>query len=217
LNTIAEFTGYQKVHPPALWKDMGNGTWYVRICRVRKADTLRALFSAIRDARYVIWDMRDYPDFKVVQAMKSGLFADSIRGSINYNARLYYPGSFLTSIGFSYSLDSPGALTLYKGKMIVLVNEFTQSLAESVAAELRLRPNTVIMGSQTAGTTGNIVWTEYPGGISTTFTGVGVRGVNNSFVEKQGVTIDLPVDLSVKKLAASKDYLLELAIKETTK
>jgi len=91
----------------------------------------------------------------------------------------------LKHTGVAYDKIDDFKLPLYKGKMIVLVNDQTQSLAESVAYELSQRPNTIIMGRQTAGTTGNILFVDYPGGIEASFTGVRSEGLNGSFSEGQ--------------------------------
>ena len=96
--------------------------------------------------------------------------------------------------------------------MIILIDEYTQSLAESVAAMLRIRPNTVTMGRQTAGTTGNISWYSLPGKLEVSYTGVGVNGVQDSFRQGEGVKLDMPVKLTRQRIINSKDYILEQAL-----
>lgn len=96
--------------------------------------------------------------------------------------------------------------------MIVLVDEHSQSLSESIAAMLKIRPHTIIIGRQTAGTTGNITWFSLPGGMEVSYTGVGVTGVQNSFVQGEGVKLDVPITLTQQKIMQSKDYILEQAL-----
>ena len=98
--------------------------------------------------------------------------------------------------------------------MIVLVNEQTQSLAESVSSQLSQRENTKVMGSQTAGTTGNVNHFNLPGGIETYFTSVGYEGENESFVQKKGVKIDLPFIRTLEQLKNDGDAMLNAALKE---
>lgn len=48
-----------------LWEELEKGIWYVRFCRISNADTLHRLFRDISQARAVIWNMRDYPNYQV--------------------------------------------------------------------------------------------------------------------------------------------------------
>ena len=218
LFTWKELAVYSKAHPPKLWENLGSGIWYVRICAIQSRDTLKRLFSDIQQAKTVIWDLRAYPNFNVTQVVGNGLFDHDFVSTISFNGMLFYPGSFVKHMGAAYGKIDDFKLGLYKGRMIVLVSEQTQSLAESLAYELRQRPNTVVMGRQTAGTTGNIVWVDYPGGISVSFTGVGVTGLKASFEEGKGVKIDKKIRLTTRNLIKYPDYVLhqayELALKE---
>lgn len=217
LFTESELYQYRKDHHLKLWEDLGNGIWYVRICEIANPDTLKKLFADIQNAKTVIWEMRAYPNFSVMQRVSAGLFAVNGQTGIDYNGILEFPGSFARHKSTGFDKVNSLKLQLYTGKLIVLVNEETQSLAESVAFELRLRPNTIIMGRQTAGTTGNILFVDYPGGIEASFTGVGVEGLNDSFKEGLGVKIDKQIKLSGKDLTMYPDYMLEMAYREALK
>ncbi|HEY8783493.1 MAG TPA: S41 family peptidase [Mucilaginibacter sp.] len=217
LYTWQELSNYSNAHPKKLWENMGNSIWYVKICDIQSRDTLKKLFGDIQQAKTVIWDLRAYPNFKVMQVIGNGLFDHDIISSIYYNGMVLYPGAFLKHTGVAYDKIDDFKLPLYKGKMIVLVNDQTQSLAESVAYELSQRPNTIIMGRQTAGTTGNILFVDYPGGIEASFTGVRSEGLNGSFSEGKGVKIDKEIKLSNNKLIEYPDYILKMAFLEALK
>lgn len=213
----AELYQYRKMHKLKLWENLGNEIWYVRICQVETPDTLKKLFTDLQQAKTVIWDMRDYPSFNVVRGMGPGLFANHTSSTITFNGLLLHPGAFSRKLEPAYDQGTALKLSLYQGKMIVLVNEHTQSLSESIAYDLRFRPNTIIMGRQTAGTTGNILFVDYPGGIEASFTGVGVEGLSGSFIEGKGVKIDKAIKLSGDKLTKFPDYMLEMAYEEALK
>ena len=214
LFTWKELAAYKKNTQP-LWNDMGKGVWLVRFCDITKPDTLKQLFKDLQQAKTVIWDMRGYPSFNVVQAMGRGLFATPAITTISYNSILEFPGALTKrSDAPGYSAVDTLPLPLYRGNMIVLVNEQTQSLSESVAYELSFRPNTIVMGRQTAGTTGNITFVEYPGGIMASYTAVGVEGLNGRFKEGLGVKIDREITLTAKNIIDYPDYMLEMAFKE---
>ena len=217
LFTGMELYNYRKTHGLKQWQNMGNGVWYVRICEVSNPDTLKKLFADIQNAKIVIWDMRSYPSFQLVSAMGPGLYQNTPESTIANIGLLLYPGTLVSRNEKAIGTQNELKLPLYKDKMIVLVNEHTQSLSESIAYELRFRPETIIMGRQTAGTTGNILFVDYPGGIGASFTGVGVRGKNNSFSEGKGVKIDKEIKLSGEKLTQYPDYVLETAYQEALK
>ena len=217
LYTWPELNSYSKNHSLTLWENMGNGIWYVRICEIENPDTLKKLFTELQQAKTVIWDLRSYPKFKVMQVISSGLFEREPETTIYYNGMLFYPGAFAKHAGQAYDKLSNLKFPLYKGKMIVLVNEQTQSLAESAAYELRFRSNTLIMGQQTAGTTGNILFVDYPGCIEASYTAVKTIGINDSFNEGKGIKIDKKIKLSGDKLTKYPDYMLKMAYEEALK
>ncbi|AXY77877.1 hypothetical protein D3H65_29510 [Paraflavitalea soli] len=192
------------------WEEIEKGIWYVRFCRITKADTLRRLFQDIQQAKAVIWDMRDYPNYQVTAALNKFLFPAKTQLTEESNAWDLYPGTFIKSP--LYFTPVAKEALIYQGPMIILIDEHTQSLSESVAAAMKLRPNTITMGRQTAGTTGNITWFTMPGGLEVSYTGVGVRGMEQGFCQGGGVKLDRPVTLTQARLLHSKDYILEQAL-----
>jgi carboxyl-terminal processing protease len=199
-----------------LWRQLEKGIWYVRFCGISNPDTLKSLFRDISLAKTVIWDMRDYPNYKVTTELYQYLFPSKIIFTEERNASDFFPGSFIKSPYYFMPVEGK-FITVYTGSLIVLVDEHTQSLSESVAAVLKLRSNTITMGRQTAGTTGNITWLTLPGGIEVSYTGAGVTGMQQSFSQGDGVRIDIPIELTTKKIAESPDYILAKAIEYARK
>lgn len=204
-----------KLSPKPLWQQLDKGIWYVRFCRISNADTLRRLFNDIHFAKAVIWDMRDYPNFKVTTELYKFFFPTKTLFAELMNAWDYYPGAFVKS---PMHFEPEGREELiYNGPLIVLIDEHTQSLAESVASALKVQPNTITMGRQTAGTTGNITWLTLPGGIEISYTGVGVEGAQQSFREGKGVQLDIPVTIDQAGIIQRRDYILERAMEYARK
>lgn len=212
---LHSWEGYRRIpKAPAkpMWQELEKGIWYVRFCRITNADTLRRLFRDIQQAKAVIWEMRDYPNYQVTTALNKFYFSAKTQFTEERSAWDLYPGTFIKSPLYFEPVVKEELI--YQGPMIVLVDEHTQSLSESVAAALTLRPNatTITMGRQTAGTTGNITWFTMPGGIEVSYTGVGVRGLQEGFRQGDGVKLDIPVTLTQARLLQSKDYILEQAV-----
>jgi len=204
-----------KASAKPLWQELDKGIWYVRFCRISNADTLRQLFSDIRQAKAVIWDMRDYPNFKVTTELYKFFFPTKTLFAELRNAWDYYPGAFVKS-PMHFIPESREEL-IYNGPLIVLIDEHTQSLAESVASSLKLRTNAITMGRQTAGTTGNITWLTLPGAIEVSYTGVGVTGARQTFREVTGVQLDIPITLHQAGIMQRRDYILEQAMQYAKK
>jgi carboxyl-terminal processing protease len=55
-----------------------------------------------------------------------------------------------------------GGEASYHGKVIILVNELTQSHAEFTVMALQAAPHSIVIGSQTAGADGNVSWVFLP-------------------------------------------------------
>ncbi|MFL5744862.1 MAG: S41 family peptidase [Niastella sp.] len=193
-----------------LWQELEKGTWYVRFCRIKNADTLRQLFSDIRNARAVIWEMRGYPNYNVSAALYKFLFPVKTTFTGERNAWDYYPGAFVKG-SFEFMPEGKESL-IYNGPLIILVDEQTQSLSESVAMALKQRANSYTIGRQTAGTTGNITWLTLPGALEVSYTGVGVVGAQGSFREGNGIKLDLDVPARRDYILQGRDAILEKAI-----
>lgn len=192
-----------------LWQELEKGIWYVRYCQIKNADTLRQLFRDIHDAKAVIWEMRGYPNFKVTTETYKFFFPEKTLFAELRNAWDYNPGAFVKSP--YYFLPEAKEALIYNGPLIVLIDEHTQSLTESVASALKQRSNTITMGRQTAGTTGNIAWLTMPGAIEVSYTGVGVD-LHQAFHEGDGVQLDIPVTLPAASLIQGRDVILEQAV-----
>jgi C-terminal processing protease CtpA/Prc len=211
LHSWPVYSQLRRATMPPLWEEVKKGIWYVRFCRINNADTLKILFRDINHARAVIWDMRDYPNYNVTTQLYQYLFPVKTIFTEEKNASDLFPGSFIKST-YSFTPVASKPVNTYTGPLLVLVDEHTQSLAESVAAVLKLRVNTTTIGRQTAGTTGNITWLGLPGDISVSYTGVGVTGIHESFRQRDGVKLDIPIKLTVEIVSGHADYILEQAI-----
>ncbi|MBC5993086.1 S41 family peptidase [Pontibacter cellulosilyticus] len=199
-----------------LWREVAENVYWVNFGAIQDTAKLRSLFEDLKKAETVIMDLRRYPNYQVYMMALPALLSGSFQTSTVINAQVNFPGLFTESKSIFERTDT-SKLAAYSGRMIVLVNEHTQSLGESFAFTLALRPNTTILGSQTAGTTGNITWLSLPGGARIAFTGVGEHGVDYSFEQRKGVKIDKVVKPTIDSIAAGKDAVLDAAVEEARK
>lgn len=100
----------------------------------------------------------------------------------------------------------------FKGKKVILVNEITISHSEFMAMKYRCAPNSIVMGSTTAGADGGIIKVDLPGGISTYITGAGVYYPDGTETQQIGIKPDIEVMPTIKGIREGRDELLEKAI-----
>lgn len=100
----------------------------------------------------------------------------------------------------------------YKGKKVILVNELTQSHAEFMAMKYRCAPNTIVIGSTTAGADGNVSKFILPGGVNTQITGIGVYYPDGAETQRVGIIPDIEIKPTIKGIREGRDEVLEKAI-----
>ncbi len=100
----------------------------------------------------------------------------------------------------------------YKGKVVLLCNESTQSHAEFTLMALQTAPNVITIGSQTAGADGDVSEIPLPGGIKTKMSGIGVYYPNGKETQRVGIVPDIEVKQSVEGIRNHKDDILDKAL-----
>ena len=110
------------------------------------------------------------------------------------------------------ALEIPSQGKAYKGKLVVLVNELTQSQAEYTSMAFRAGNNTTIVGSTTAGADGNVSAISLPGGLRTMISGIGVYYPNGKETQRVGIIPDIEIKPTIDGIRLAKDELLEKAI-----
>jgi C-terminal processing protease CtpA/Prc len=123
------------------------------------------------------------------------------------------------------SINNPGLFTYthtikvgkknddyYKGKVIIIVNEVTQSQAEYTAMALRVAPGAIVIGSTTAGADGNVSELILPGSIRTMISGIGIYYPDGKETQRTGIVPDIEVKPTINGILAGKDEVLEKAI-----
>nr|WP_294994503.1 S41 family peptidase [uncultured Sediminibacterium sp.] len=171
---------------------------------------LETIKNKLRNTSGLIIDLRCYPSdfipFGIGNYIKSvySPFVSYTTTSINY------PGYF-EQRGVIYNGGGNGEK--YNKRVVVLVNEQTQSSAEYTTMALQSGDNVVVIGSTTAGTDGNMSKIMLPGGIETNISGVGIYYPDKSPTQRVGIKIDIPVKIKIDKIKDNIDEMLIFALK----
>ena len=168
-----------------------------------------AIYDSIEKTKAVVIDLRTYPTNDVFGLVKDYFFPDRYQITILTLPIKYLPGYFKKS---EQHWGKSNNTKHYSGKIIVLVNEETQSAAEHYAMALQAIPGTVVIGSETSGADGNVVRTDLPGGILVSFSGIGVYYPDGTPLQRIGVKIDEIVKPTIRGIKEGRDEVLERAI-----
>jgi hypothetical protein len=183
---------------------------YINIGKIQK-DSLPAIFKKFMKTKGIIIDIRNYP--KEFMPYEMGRYLKPAHTPfVKYTGPDFNnPGAFKT-IGFiKNGADAGDSIETYKGLVIILINEQTQSSAEYTAMALRTAPRAVVMGSQTAGADGDVSYVPFPAGFYSPFSGLGIYYPNGKDTQGVGIVPDVFVYPTQQGIAAGKDEVVEKA------
>jgi C-terminal processing protease CtpA/Prc len=179
---------------------------YIKLSSIKAVD-VPSYFERAKNTKGLIVDIRNYPSAFMPFAMGSYLVVSPTPFVSFTMPDLANPGAFRFTSGPLIPLRS----SHYNGKVVILVDESTQSQAEYTAMALRATPNAVVMGSTTAGADGNVSAIPLPGGLSTMISGLGVFYPDHRPTQRIGIVPDVIVRPTVKGIAEGRDELVEAA------
>lgn len=171
--------------------------------------SLPEMMKAFKDTKGIVIDFRCYPsDFLVFDLGRYLMpqpteFVKFRIGSVDF------PGLFNV---MDYTKTGEENKDYYKGKIIIIVDETTQSSAEYNTMALRKAPNGKVIGSTTAGADGNVSTIYLPGEIFTYISGIGVLTPEGKETQRIGIVPDVEIKPTVKGFREGKDELLLKAI-----
>lgn len=169
------------------------------------------ILKDIKDTDGLIIDLRCYPKEFIVFSVGNHL------GEKNKDFVKFTHGSLKNPGQFTFEDHAAiGGRKNYKGKVVVLVNETSQSQAEYTAMAFRSAGAT-IMGSTTAGADGNVSEIILPGKVRTMISGIGVYYPNGGETQRVGIVPDVEVKPTVKGMQTGRDEVLEKAIELISK
>lgn len=156
----------------------------------------------------IIIDIRNYPK-NVLYELSKYLNPSPKNFAKVFIPNISKPGQFIWFKTLKTGTYNP---EYYKGTVILIVNEQTQSHAEFTTMCLQTAPNVLTIGSKTAGADGNVSYVYLPGDIITYFTGIGILYPDSSQTQRIGVKIDTIINPKAEDLRNNYDRLLDVAI-----
>ena len=174
-----------------------------------KNSYLPSIMNDIQNTKGLIIDLRCYPSEFVVFSLGEYLMPRNTPFVRISGGSVTSPGLFVMNPPLGVGEDNDH---YYKGKIVILVNEVTQSQAEYTTMALRVAPGAKVLGSTTAGADGNVSQIVLPGGIGTLISGIGVYYPDGKETQRTGIIPDVELRPTIKGIINNQDELLNKAI-----
>ena len=182
---------------------------YLKLSSVQAAQ-VSSYVDRARGTKGLVIDIRNYPSEFVVFALGSLLVDRPTPFARFTSGDLDSPGAFRwTGEPLTLSPSQPH----YPGKVVILVDEVSQSQAEYTAMAFRSAPQAMVVGSTTAGADGNVSQIPLPGGLSTMISGIGVFYPDKRPTQRVGIIPDVEVRPTIAGIRAGRDEVLEEALR----
>lgn len=178
---------------------------------------LAQVVQTLPRTRALIIDLRTYPlnvDGALIALAGQSLRTEPVVAWQTLHQTLALPGLFFRQEQWLDNGFEEGAARCtepYKGRVILLVDEITQSNPEFQAMAFQSCPQTLTIGSPTSGANGSIVWIPLPGQM-TSFSGIGTLYPDGTQPQTVGVRLDVEVLPTTEGLQAGRDEVLERAL-----
>lgn len=194
--------------PGPAFRRLADDVAYLKLSAVRVADAASYVLRAA-GTRCWILDIRNYPSEFMVFALGQHLVSAPTPFVRFTRGDLANPGAFF---GMAPVVIEPAA-PHYDGKIVILVDEMTQSSAEYTSMAFRAVPGAIVVGSTTAGADGNVSTIRLPGGLGAAMSGLGVFYPDHTPTQQVGIVPDIVVRPTVEGIRAGRDEVLEAALK----
>lgn len=202
-----DYYSWYKGSEEKCYKLLEGNIGYITLANIQSEDILE-IKEAFINTEGIVIDIRNYPS-TFVPFLLGTFFMSKPTPFVKFtNGNVNNPGEFT----YTEPLSIPASGITYAGKLVILVNELSQSQAEYTTMAFRATPNSIVIGSTTAGADGNVSKIALPGGLKTMISGIGVYYPNGEETQRVGIVPDIEVLPTIKGIKEGKDELLEKAI-----
>ncbi len=181
---------------------------YLKLSSVKSSDAAHYVEAAAGTKGLVI-DIRNYPSDNVMFTL-GNLLVDQDTPFVRFTeAELSTPGAFRWTSPSPLTPEAPH----YTGKLVILVDEMSQSSSEYTAMAFRSARNAIVVGSTTAGADGNVSPFTLPGGQWSVISGLGVFYPDKTPTQRVGIVPDIEARPTIAGIRSGRDEVLETALR----
>ena len=194
--------------PGPTFQSLAPDIGYLKLSSVIQADSAQYIADAAGTDGLII-DIRNFPNEFVVFSLGQHLVSDSSPFATFTKPDLRNPGAFVwVTVIQTLQQQQP----FYGGKVAILIDETTQSQAEYTTMAFRTAPDSIVIGSTTAGADGNVSSIPLPGDMRGAISGLGVFYPDRSPTQRIGIIPDMVVEPTIVGIREGRDELLDYAI-----
>jgi C-terminal processing protease CtpA/Prc len=194
--------------PGETFRKLSDDVGYLKLSSV-KGDRAVSYIDAAAGTKGLIIDIRNYPSDFMVFALGSLLVDKPTPFARFTKGDLTNPGAF----HFTQPITLEPAKPHYTGKVVILIDEVSQSSAEYTSMAFRASPRATVVGSTTAAADGNISPIPLPGGLRSMISGIGVFYPDKRPTQRVGILPDLEVKPTIEGISAGRDEVLERGVR----
>jgi C-terminal processing protease CtpA/Prc len=218
LDLTASRAPWDKRGQGTLWHDLPGETFrllskdvaYLKLSSVKAAEAAHYVESAAGTKALII-DLRNYPSEFVAYVLGQHLVDKPTKFVRFTHADPANPGAFYWNPPETLAPQKPH----YAGKVVILVDEVSESQPEFTAMAFRSVPGAVVVGSATAGADGNPSQIPLPGlQMRTQFSGIGIFYPDKRPTQQVGIIPDVEVRPTIAGIRAGRDEVLEAALRQ---
>lgn len=195
--------------PGPVFQQLGPDVAYLKLSAV-KMDEARSYARHALESKGWIIDARNYPSDFLVFALGGYLMNDPTDFVQFTSGNPANPGEFVFHRGDAIRPLQPH----YPGRVVILVNETTQSAAEYHAMAFRASPGAIVVGSTTAGADGDASTIPLPGGQRSMISGIGVFYADRRPTQRIGIVPDIVCEPTLAGIREGRDEVLEEALRQ---
>lgn len=179
---------------------------------------LERLMKEFGDTKGIVVDMRYYPSTPILYLLGEYIVPEQKTFSMIGMPNQAMPGAYWTQemvVGkgiLKEQEDDIRTFKPYQGKIVILMDESSQSQSEFTVMALRQSPNAIVVGSPSIGADGNIVKLSLPGSVILHISGLGVYTPEGGQTQRCGVKPDIECYPTVEGIRAGRDELIEKAV-----
>ena len=188
------------------WLNDSVAYWHLASAR---QDNVKSFYRQVCNAQYIILDLRCYPYPSSFWELSKCFIPKTENFSYTVYPDSQRPGEFKYVAGPQHL----GSENYYKGNVILIVDNQTESFSEYLCMMLQKNPKAITVGTSSSGANGNVHLYEFPGGVMTFLTGLGVLDSNYFPMNGRGVKIDVPVLWNYNFSLSNTDSYLSEAVK----
>lgn len=171
---------------------------------------ISSIMDKFQDMKAIIIDLRCYPNEYIVYSVGNRIVPTPTEFVEITTPDPYTPGQF--KVGEVFTIGEEDNKDVYKGKIVLLIDEQSMSQPEYTAMAFKVAPEAILIGSPTRGADGNISGIPLVGKAYTYISGLGIYYPDGSQTQRIGIIPDIEVKPTIEGIKEGIDEVLERAI-----